>query len=35
MLTLFAEINWTASIIGTIILCIVINVVLYVVRKKK
>jgi hypothetical protein len=35
MQPLFAEINWTASIIGTIILCVVLNVALYIVRKKK
>lgn len=35
MLPLFADIDWKASIIGTIILCVVLNVVLYVIRRKK
>jgi hypothetical protein len=32
---LFAEIDWKMSIIGTIILCVILNVVLYVIRRKK
>ncbi len=32
---LFAEIDWKMSIIATVILCVVVNAVLYLARRKK